>query len=211
MQFTELQLRTALVVGEQNAANGAVITQRGGKLGDAIVSQLHGKYHEMALSRRLFYSHSPAVAMSAPATASIGNIIWNPPDSGVVLALGKWSVTYQAADITALACDLCYSAQATLPTTATASTTGCNYLAAVGIGGSKAKAYTLCTITTAPTPIYRLALFAVAVLDLGMDQCEGDFEGGIIVPPGYLVTPACLDTAAASGVTTTFWWTEIPI
>lgn len=211
MQFTELHARGGLVIGEQNAIDGSVITQRGGRLGDGIVSQLNGKYFEAAFHRRMFYSHCSAVAMSAPATTNLGNIVWNPVGSGYLLSLTKWSLCYQVDDANALAADLCYQAQAVIPVVATAATVGCTYLLPVGTTGGIAKAFAAAAVTTIPIPIYRLALFAAAFKTKGMDKCEGDFGGGIIVPPGYIVTINTLVAAAALGVTSTLWWEEIPI
>lgn len=201
----------ALVTGVQTVHDGGAIHVRADKQGGTVVSNLHGKYYDAARRKRLFYSQVNAVAMSAPATTALGNIVWNPPDSGIVLALGKWSLMCQVTDANALIFQLGYSAQLTLPATTLAATVGCGYLGAVGSAPGVAKGYAATTLTTAVTPIYTMAHITAAIALTGEDQLQGDFDGGIIVPPGNVVHVCCVVAAAAAGVTSTLWWEEIPI
>jgi ABC-type uncharacterized transport system permease subunit len=206
-QFTELQVRTAL-----EKANGAIVNAKGDNEANLLISQGHGKCFNPTFNKRMFYSHAPATSMSAPATAAIGNIVWNPPESGIIAALHKWSVCNLVTDADTVQFDLGYSAQATLPTTVTASTTGCCYLGAVGSSTSICKAYSVATISVAATPIWLLAHNTAAINTVGEDQLTGDFEGSIIVPPGYLVHIMIKGTAAgSSGVTSSLMWEEISI
>lgn len=210
-QFTELQVQTALKVGPQVVADGSIITARGMKDGSGVVTQSHGRLAEVSLRKKLFYNYAPAVAMSAPATAAIGNIVWNPPDSGVLLSMLNWSLACIVTDADALAINLCYSVQATLPTTTSGSTCGPCYLSAVGTGAGQAKGYGIATISVAATPIWLMAHITAAIATTGVDALQGSFEGGIIVPPGYLVSLHSIAAAAASGITSTLIWEEIPI
>lgn len=209
-QFTELQVRTALEVGPRVAGDGSIVNMRGDRQGAGVVTQLHGKYTEAAIRGKLFYSYVAAAAMSAPSTSAIGNIVWNPPSSGTVLALLKWNIIYKVTDADALAIDLCYSPQATTPTTVTAATTGCSRLGLNGTTTGVAKAYSIGTITTAAVPIYNLCHLTAAVNTVGEYKIEGDFEGSIIVPPGYLISLHSIADAAASGIGSTLMWEEIP-
>jgi hypothetical protein len=210
-QFTELQVQTALKVGPQVMTDGSLTTARGMKDGSAVVTQAHGRLAEAGLRKRLFYNYAPAVAMSAPATAAIGNIVWNPPDSGVVLSLLQWSLAVLVTDADALSFQLCYSAQTTLPTTTSGSTCGPCYISAVGSGAGMAKGYGIATISVAPTPIWLMAHTTVAIAVTGVDALAGNFEGGIIIPPGYLASIHSIAAAAASGVSSSLMWEEIPI
>lgn len=209
-QFTELQVRTALEVGPRVAGDGSIVNMRGDRQGAGVVTQLHGKYTEAALRGKIFYSHVPSAAMSAPATSAIGNIVWNPPGSGTLLSLLKWSILYRVTDADAMNVDLCYSPQATTPTSVTAATTGCSRLGINGATTGVAKAYSIGTIVTAAVPIYNLCHLTAAINTVGEYQVEGDFEGSIIVPPGYLVSLHTAVAAAAAGIGSSLMWEEIP-
>lgn len=75
--------------GVQNAGDGASINQRGGKQGDTMVSELHGRFYEQVY-RGNTYSVSTGgvlaltantITLTASTTPILG--IWNPPTSGV--------------------------------------------------------------------------------------------------------------------------------
>jgi len=209
--LNEIIANLGVVPGVVSRADGSLGAVRGGKTGEMLVSQAHSKYYEAASRGKLFYSHVPTAAMSAPATAAIGNIIWNPPTSGVLCVLTKWSLIYKVTDADAMAIDLCYSVQATLPTTVTAATTGPCYLGAVGVSNSACKAYAIGTITTAATPIFGMCKLEAAINTVGAQKLSGDFEGIFIAPPGYLFSLHSIVAAAASGIGSTLIWEEVPI
>jgi hypothetical protein len=210
-QFTELQVQTALKVGPQALADGSLITARGMKDGSAVVAQAHPRLTEAGIRKRLFYNYAPAVAMSLPHATNLGNIVWNPPDSGVLLSLVGWSLAVLVTDADALSFQLCYSVQTTIPTTASGSTCGPCYFSAVGSGAGMAKGWGIATVSTAPTPVWMLCHTTVAIAVTGVDQLSGSFEGAWIVPPGYIVTINSIAAAAASGITSCLMWEEIPI
>ena len=197
--------------GEQKLSGGVEAIPRLGKTGELVFSQAHGKYYEAASRGRLFYSHSVARAMSAPATAAIGNIVWNPPGSGVNLSFCMASLIYLVDDADARAFDLCYSVQATVPTTVTASTTGAFLLAAIGASTGKAKAYSIATIVTAATPILSLGEIGTAKLSLGTTRNLIDLDGIVVCPPGYLVSLHSVAAAGTVGITSDLVWEEVPI
>ena len=198
--------------GEQKLGGGVEAVPRLGKTGEFIFSQAHGKYYEAASRGRLFYSHSAARAMSAPATAAIGNIVWNPPGSGVNLSFCMASIIYLVDDADARAVDLCYSVQATVPGSVTvANASGPCLLGAVGVSNGKAKAYSIATILVAGTPILSLGEIGTAKLSLGTTLNLIDLGGLIVCPPGYLVTLHCIAAAGTAGVTSDLVWEEVPI
>lgn len=199
-------------IGMYPAADGSQSLFRLGKTGDIITSQAHGRLYEAASRGKLFCNYAPAVAMSAPATAAIGNIVWNPPGSGVNLAIGNVQVQCIVTDTDALSVNMCYSVQSTVPTTTSASVTYPLLLGAVGgSGGGQAKGYGIATISVAATPIYSLFHLTAAIATTGVDGLQYDFQGGLVVPPGYLISLHSIAAAAASGVTSTICWEEIPI
>jgi hypothetical protein len=193
-------------VGEKYVHDGSEVPVRLNNDASLIVAPSDGDYAEATKRGRMFYSHCQAIAMSAPATSALGNIIYNPPGSNTILKFTKWSVIYMATDADAQAIQFCVSAQATTPSTTTAATSTGNCYIGKPVG--VAKAYSIATITTAATPIYGLAELTAAINTVGAYLIEGDFKGSIIVPPGYLASIHTIAAAASSGITTTLMWKE---
>jgi len=197
--------------GEQELGGGVEAVPRLGKTGEFIFSQAHGKYYEAASRGRLFYSHSVARAMSAPSTSAIGNIVWNPPGSGVNLSFCLASFIIIVVDGDAVNVDVCYSVQATVPGSVTVATSGPCLLGPVGVSSGKAKAYSIATVTTAPTPILSLGEVGDAVLSVGTTLNTTDLDGMIVCPPGYLVSLHTVVAAGTAGMTSDLVWEEVPI
>lgn len=199
--------------GMQNNAAGVVSPFRGEKTGGLVVVQARGKYAEASINDTMCFSYCAARATSVPATAQIGNIVWNPPSSGVVLSMAKWSAQVQVTSATTLGITFGYSAQATTPTTATAADAwGSCYLGATSPGNCKAKAYAIGTVVVAPTPVMNLFHNTAAIATTGVDKMDGDFEGLWTIPPGYVCCLSAITAAvAASGMTSTLTWEEIPV
>jgi hypothetical protein len=50
-----------------------------------------------------------------------------------------------------------------------------------------------------------------AIATTGVDKMDGDFDGIFTIPPGYVVVLSAITAAvAASGMTSTLTWEEIP-
>jgi len=203
-----IKLRTGLIV----AADGSENPPRSDKQGAQVITQGHGKYTETAFRKKLCYSYCAARATSVLTTAMIGNIVWNPPGSGVLLALGPWSMQIEVTSATCTGIVLGYSAQTAAPTTTTVPDSyGSTFLNASSPGNCAAKAYAIGTVAVAPTPIIHLLHNTAAIATTGIDKASGDFDGMFIVSPGYLVCFGALGAAvAASGMTSTLCWEEIP-
>ena len=195
------------------SVDGSINAARADRSGAAVVTQAHGKYAEASVRKNLFFSYCAARATSVPATAQIGNIVWNPPGSGVNLSMLLWTAQVQATSATTLGITIGYSAQATTPTTATvADASGSCYLDAASPSSGKAKAYAIGTIGVAPTPVMNLFHNTAAIAITGVDQLDGDLDGLFTVPPGYVVALSAITAAvAASGMTSTLTWEEIPV
>lgn len=202
------ELRTGLVV----AADGSKNPPRGDRQGALITTTAHGKYTEAAFRGNLCFSYSAVRATSVPATAMIGNIVWNPPGSGIVLALQKWTAQIGVTSATCKGVSLAYGAQAITPTTVTAADSyGSTFLNAGSPGNCVAKAYAIATLLVVPTVVMNLHHNTAAIATTGVDIMQGDLEGMFIVPPGYIVCLAALGAAvAAAGMTSTITWEEIP-
>lgn len=201
-------------VGQQANSPGAEALIRAMADGSICVTPMRGAYAELALRGKLFYSFCLSLATSVPATAQIGNIVWNPPGSGVNLVFYKWAIGIEVGAVEAcLGITFGYSAQATTPTTVTvANATGCTLLNAASPSISKAKAYGIGTIVTAPTPVMNLVHTTAAIDTVGVDSVKGDFEGIWVIPPGYLAALSAITNAVdAAGMTSTLTWEEVPV
>ncbi len=183
-------------------SSGKLITQNSG-----------GKYREATLDGRMCFSYCAARATSVPATAQIGNIVWNPPGSGVNLVFGPWSAQIQVTSATTLGITFGYSAQAITPTTTTVSDSyGSTLLNAGSPGNCLAKAYAIATILVAPTPVMNLFHNTAAINTVGVEQIGGDLEGLFVLAEGYVVALSAITAAvAAAGMTSTLTWEEVAI
>lgn len=202
------ELRTGLIT----SAAGSKNLPRSDKEGALVITPAHGKYTEAALQDKLKFSYCAVRATSVPATSMIGNIVWNPPGSGVVLAMKKWTAQIQVTSATCTGITLAYGAQAITPTSTTiANSYGCTNLNAGSPGHCVAKAYAIGTLLVVPTVVMNLCHNTAAIATTGMDKMSGDLDGMFIVHPGYIVCLAALGAAvAASGMTSTLTWEEIP-
>uniref|UniRef100_A0A6M3J080 Uncharacterized protein n=1 Tax=viral metagenome TaxID=1070528 RepID=A0A6M3J080_9ZZZZ len=203
------EIRTGLIV----SADGGKNPPRSDRQGALVVSQDGGKYEEPGLRKQLCFSYSAARATSVPATAQIGNIIWNPPGSGVNLSLCKWSAQIQVTSATTLGITLGYSAQASAPTTTTvADSYGSTFLDAGAPGRCAARAYAIATLLVVPTVVMNLFHNTAAIATTGIDQAHGDLDGMFVIPPGYIACFSAITAAvAAVGMTSTITWKEIPV
>lgn len=203
------EMRTGIV----SNADGAISPARSDKSGAGVVTQAHGKYTEGSIRQKICFSYCAARATSVPATAQIGNIVWNPPGSGIVLSLLKWSAQIQVTSATTLGVTIGYQAQAITPTTTTvADAYGSTYLNAGSPGNCVAKAYAIATLLVIPIPVMNLFHNTAAIAVTGVDKMDGDFEGLFTLPPGYVVVFSAIAAAvAAAGMTSTLTWEEIPI
>ena len=190
----------------------STLDTRLGQQGDLVMSELHGRYYEQAVRKNVYFSLCVARATSLPATASIGSIVFNPPDSGVNLAISKWQSQVIATSATLTGIGLAVGYQPTTPTTVTAAdATGSTYLTQPTLLTGKAKAYAIATVLVAPVMVAMLHHNTAAINTVGIDQASGDFEGQLIVPPGgFICFAATGAAAAASGHTSWISWEEVP-
>ena len=202
-------------VGPIVSSEGAINPGRADKSGANVVTQARGAYAEAGLRKNIYFSYVAAVATTVPATTFLGNLVWNPPDSGVVLSMLKWSSQIQVGAAAAeLGITIGYSAQAVTPTSTpvVSDASGSTFLGAGSPSSGKAKAYKDCDISVAITPVMNLHHITAAIAGTGVDQVDGDFKGLWTIPPGYLVGLQAITNAIdAAGHTSTLTWEEIAI
>lgn len=198
----------------------------GGKAGEGIVAELHGKYYTQAYNGNLYYASNAG----AGATFSIftnasftGLALWNPQGSGKNLSIVKTYLGLNGAAATAegsfgyawlnnAGSGLATAAPLSAFTAITA-TRGSAICGLAGQGSSVALAGSAATLTTAMT-WGRAAPFSSSTgaitTQIAIGGLVDDVDGTMIVPPGCFWT---LTTAIATGGTFvgTVIWEEIPL
>lgn len=196
----------SIKVGEVLYSNGASVNARGGRQGDLIVSQLHGRYTEQVRSGRVFVAaNQAAVATTAAlATTWTGLGVANPSTSGVDMAMLQFGFAQTVAGSADGAIGLM-----------TSDTTG--FAAAITprnrLRGGASSAALVDDGATIATPVLEQvfgSIGTVAVTAYGT-ELTGIIElgGSLILTPG---TSVLTYTTKATTASLIFWfmWEEIP-
>lgn len=207
------------VVGQPSAAgNNAVVNGRSGQLGDAIISELHGRYYETTYRGNSFLlSVSTAAAVTAFTGAAGGTpmiALFNPSGSGRNAVLNKVSVgnvvAASAAGTVHFGLYFGTTAAITQATTTTPWSMGTQLQSGSVVTGFRNVALTSSSAANNMIPLatYYWATAAGAALVTGGPM---DLEGAIIIPPGAY---AALGGSAA--LTSATWvgsmqWEEVPV
>lgn len=207
------------VVGQPSAAgNNAVVNGRSGQLGDAIISELHGRYYETTYRGNSFLlSVSTAAAVTAFTGAAGGTpmiALFNPSGSGRNAVLNKVSVgnvvAASAAGTVHFGLYFGTTAAITQATTTTPWNMATQLQSGSALTGFRNVALTSSSAANNMIPLasYYWATAAGATLVTGGPI---DLEGAIIIPPGSY---AALGGSAA--LTSATWvgsmqWEEVPV
>lgn len=196
-----------ILTGQQNASANASIKARGGRQGDTIVSELHGRYYEQTVNGNMFGITGGLTTTTAAGAATFtGLLVGNPASSGVNLAVNKVSVLQGAALTAETDIGIMYG-----PSTATI-TASLTTIFNRNLAGAASKCVATAGQTiTAPTAFIVFAGSGSGAITVpGLMPVVGlDFEGSLVIPPGYFFA------SYTSRVTTTalifcFAWEEIP-
>jgi hypothetical protein len=205
-QFSELQMRTALEVGERQASVGSIINLRGGRQGEAIVSNLHGQYAEQTLNGNIFSVSSQAVVSTTAGT------------TGTWTGLGVANPTASRYNLVLLGFGCGQGAAGAAGAVGIQSCTNSGFASAVTIqngmiGGRASVALADDGATIVSPAVIRIFGTIGSVATTGYGLVTGiwvDIGGSIIIPPGMAV--ASYTTAATtSALQFTFMWEEVPI
>lgn len=195
---------------------------RGGSEGQAVVSELHGKYTESMLRGNVFYgaTASAGIALIVPATTGNHPTLWNPQGSGVTLSLVRLALSYVSGNNAPTAIEW-----ASTLTTGSQAATGSPILTFTkvtpspalvgGTGVSKAywapavNTYTAAPAFIAPTG---LSLFTgVAATAVAPFTMIVDYDGHLGVAPGAAIS-LCTQAATTTALfQVAVFWEEIPI
>lgn len=200
-----------IVTGVQNLADTVVTKLRAGKQGDAMVSELHGRYYEQTYRGNMYSASIQAVATTTTglATTYTGLCISNPITSTVNAVLNKASVmqsVLQATQVEAYAIAVGFNSGTNVTHTAALATRSNK----IGSGGnSVVLADTSATLPTAP--FYHTFVHNTATATSDGPGTVIDLEGSVILIPGAYalwVTPA---QASVAGLWFSFSWEEVPV
>lgn len=194
-----------LGLGQQNMG--------GDTLGGQYVTELLPPRAALARAGYLYMVQVSAVATSLPATATVGNFIWNPPGSGVNLFLLDWTSQIVATSATLTGIGLALGFQTTTPTAITGATSAGNTIAqgVTRTPDPTTVTASIATVLTAPILVHTLHHNTAAINTVGMEEITGDLKGAFMLPEGGFSHLCALGAAAAaSGHTSSLMYARIP-
>jgi hypothetical protein len=193
-----------------------------GKQGDLMVSELHGKWYQAAYAGKVFHGSSAITGIAVPLyTATTQALcLWNQSNT-VNLELIKFSLGYVSG--TEVAGPIAYGMlfAGTAPATAAPIATftpAPTYVrpAMAGNGVSQAALANVTVTTTAAIPVGNIiassisgTAYAAATSTAAPSVLEEQFDGSIIIPPGWAIFPLAL-LATVTLWTQRFVWAEWP-
>lgn len=201
-----------VLVGPQDSKDGVVTKARGGRTGEQLVSELQGRYYELAYRGNLFQAYAivtaPVVYTTAAGTG--GPLIWNnSTDTNVVLL----AMTFGSSVVTTVAGTLGITGntgQTAAPTTTTAIDSNRN----LKVGGSlpKSTAYRVGTTSSAGNFFIPLVSFHTGALTVDTTVAGWiDLGGSIVVPPNAWASVAASATLSTLVTQVGLIYTEVPI
>lgn len=196
-------------VGPQTAFDGTNIAIRQLRDGSVGVAEVHGRYYEQTYRAHTYTAAVFGQAITVAGTSMTGLILVN-ATSGINAVLQKTTghITTTAASATSVGLAWFNSLNAFGSTTLTNLTPVSNKL---GAGGGQIGAYSAVNSTNGtPVEFWPLLHNTAAIATTGEDNgWNVDFEGSIIVPPGFGV---CLCTIGASATgNAALQWEEVPV
>ncbi len=197
-----------LPVGQQQLQDGAQPNARAGSQGEAIVSQLHGRYYEQGSRGNIFSgANQAAQAVSvALATTYTGLLLYNPVGSGKVLVplKVKWALSVAPAAIATIG--LLGGFAATGGVTAFTSEIAAQSSQLGNTGNGMGRVLSQATIVT-PTWIKQLYDgFTAAALPA--PTLPVDLEGMLQIMPGGFLGIGALTAVTGLG---SIFWEEVPL
>jgi hypothetical protein len=193
--------------GVQNNGDTQIVISRGGKQGEQMVSELHGRYYEQTYRGNVFSLCTQGTGVTttaALATTWTGLGVANPAGSGVNLVLLKFTAAQFAVGAAATVGIMGGAGAITSTLTPQSRMIGSGLV-------SKANGSAGATIST---PVL-IATFgecgSLATTGYGLQAgISVDLEGSVIVPPGSFVA-SYTAIVTTSALQFSFAWEEVPI
>jgi hypothetical protein len=216
------QLLVANPATTQNP-DGQLVTNYAGRQGDALVSEVHGKWYTAGYRGATFVTSTLIAGITVPiAAATLAGkfTIWNPAGSGRICELISLNIAQSSATTVVNGIGLMIQRNLTgtsgIPTSLTA-----QYALPLGIGGSPVcGAYSAATCTNVaipgvsaatpvPIPFYQMFGFG-AVTNPSAESLEHFFDGRLLLGPDSLVS-LCTTVATETTLVVSATWAEWPL
>lgn len=206
------QVMVANPVAPPSQADSSEVYQLGGKQGEGLVSEIHGKNYTANYRGGLFGFNVTAKTVPVIAATLVSVFsLWNPPSSGVNAELVDTEIGQVLATTVVDAIGWYYSS-GSLALAGTFSTAGTALSGIIGnAAANKVVPYSAYTHSGTPARVDIIGSFG-AVTDVGMSLPMKLYDGRLIIPPGTVVSIA-MSTAAgtASGLDISARWIEWPV
>lgn len=190
--------------------DGAEIFALGGKQGDALVSELHGKHFTANYRGKLFVATAAAVTVPVIASNLVSVFtLWNPPASGVNMEIVETSLINVLAT-TVVDGTGWYFSTAALTAAGTFTTAGTTQPLNVAAGFTSAgRFYSAYTHSGTPVLVDIIGGYGAATASSAVTKF---YDGRLILPPGIAMSVAMSTNASTgSGITLSAVWQESPI
>jgi hypothetical protein len=205
-----IQNQVGPIATTQSISPGVLSPMRSGNLGDAIVSELHGRYYETTYRKAKFSGAVAQVTTSAAlATTVTGLILTNPLGSTVNLVLSKFGYAFDVVSTGLAGIGLAYGYNSSTAVTQTTPITPKNNF--VGGPSGQGLLASAATVPTASTLQYIFDATATVAISTIMIHGLVDLEGSIILPPGAYVQTYTTVASGTSGGYFSFAWEEVPV
>lgn len=204
-------MQIELLTGPQNASDSTQIKARGGRQGEQLISELHGRYYEQTFRGNMFSASIQAVATSTAGLALTytGLVISNPVTSTVNAVINKVSVmqsVIQSAQPEAYAIAVGFNG-----------TTNVTHSAALAtrsnlVGSGKTSVVLADTSAVLPTaPFYHTFVHNTGTATANGTGSVIDLEGSVILIPGAYALWVSPAQASVAGLWFSFSWEEVPV
>lgn len=185
--------------------------------GEFLVGEIHGPYYEQAKAGNFFWGATLTAGTTIPVNAAslVSTFtLWNPLGSGKNLVLYEYVLAIAGTTAVVIGYAGLFFQKAVGASAAVAPTSQTALTPVNGIiGGGNAPVATLLsagTLTGTPTIWGPLVCFGATAALGGPQVARYDFKGGLIVPPGVLITIAG-NVAQTQPMGQMFAWSEEPV
>lgn len=221
VQVVPLEVQVADPSNANNSDNN-ITPMLGGRAGEAVVAELHGKYYTQASRGNVFIGSSAYGGVVVPIYSTTAPTfgLWNPSGSGknaVLISLAATMSSIGTEAVTGLGLGYSTGVGSSIATGApvTAWNTGAPVNALLGSGKASKMLFSPAgtnTLTAGSTFLMNLGMFIeAATAGNGKWNYKYDFNGTIIVPPSVLIHVVGVPLAPGSTYGLTLLWEEVPI
>lgn len=194
-----------VLVGQQNTGDTFTTKARGGRQGDQIVSELHGRYYEQTFRENVFSVCNQAAVTTSTSlnTTFTGLSVANPAGSGYNLVVNKFTCAQFAVGAAAvIGISVGAGAAAGSLTIRNRKFGGKSSIAVASAGATIAAPILMVTAGS---------VGSVATTGYGLSQSiVVDLEGSLIIQPGFFMA-SDTSIATTTALIFSFCWEEVPI